>query len=182
MQHRPSPSRSTPETFGEGPRGDLDYPGNDLQASGTPGNWVERVDRDGGRSGSPGQRSYNGRGPRFAGQGVYGDRATWAPGPDADVPSSRRFPHPSDRAAGVPSFQGVGSRHYRRSDERIREEVEDSFCEDPHLDPHNVDVQVEDGVVTLTGSISDRSMKRHAGNLADAVRGVKDVNNLLRLE
>lgn len=181
MQHRSSSSPSVPGTLGEGPRGDLDYPGNDLQASGVPGNWVERSDRGGSVAGSA-RRAGKDQGPRFAGLGVYGDPADWAPGPDSGVPSSLRFPHPSDQTFGSPGFRGVGSRHYRRLDERIRDDVQDSFCEDPDLDPRNVDVQVEDGVVTLTGSVPDRSMKRRAGDLADRVRGVRDVNNLLRLQ
>lgn len=79
------------------------------------------------------------------------------------------------------NYRGVGPRNYQRSDERILEDVQDRFLEDPHLNPSDVDVTIHDGVVTLTGTVSDRAQKRRAEDLADAVSGVKDVDNRLTI-
>jgi hypothetical protein len=53
------------------------------------------------------------------------------------------------------------------------------MSEDTWLDPRRIDVQVEDGVVTLTGEVDDYMEARYAWDdawEADGVRGV--INNL----
>ena len=42
-------------------------------------------------------------------------------------------------------------------------------------------MQVKDGEVTLSGTVDDRQQKRHAEDVADAVSGVKHVQNNLRV-
>ena len=79
------------------------------------------------------------------------------------------------------SFRGVGPKNYRRSDERIREDVCDLLTMDEHIDATAIDVRVDDNVVFLEGSVADRFAKRHAEQLADSVRGVRDVQNNLTL-
>lgn len=82
---------------------------------------------------------------------------------------------------GESNFRGVGPRNYRRSDERLREDVHDRFTDDPFLDATDIEVQVHDGLVTLTGTVPDRIQKWRAEDLADAVRGVTDVRNDLKV-
>jgi len=77
---------------------------------------------------------------------------------------------------------GRGPKGYRRSDERIREDVNERLTGDYYLDAHDVDVSVSDGVVTLTGRVDSRRDKRRAEDLAESVSGVKDVTNQLRVE
>src|SRR6187200_3062823 len=48
-------------------------------------------------------------------------------------------------------YAGRGPKGYRRSDERIREEISDQFMEDDQLDASDIEVNVQDGVVMLTG-------------------------------
>lgn len=77
-------------------------------------------------------------------------------------------------------FQGKGPKGYVRSDERIHEEV----CEllsDGHLDASDIDVTVKDGEVTLMGTVCDRRTKRLAEELVEGVRGIKDIQNQLRI-
>jgi osmotically-inducible protein OsmY len=71
---------------------------------------------------------------------------------------------------------------YRRSDERIREDISDRLMENDELDPSNVSVNVEDGTVTLTGTVDDRRQKYLAEELAESVMGVQDVQNQLRVQ
>jgi hypothetical protein len=50
----------------------------------------------------------------------------------------------------------------------------------PDLDAEDIIVVVDEGVVTLTGEVDDRSSKRIAEDLAEQAPGVKDVNNQLK--
>jgi hypothetical protein len=79
-------------------------------------------------------------------------------------------------------FAGRGPRGYQRADERVREDVCDCLTEASDVDASDIEVSVTDGVVTLSGTISDRAAKRRAEDIADSVRGVKDVQNQLRVQ
>ena len=78
------------------------------------------------------------------------------------------------------AYRGLGPRGYRRSDERIREDVNDQLTEDPHLDASDIEVHVMDGEVTLNGQVRSRADKRRAEDIADRVSGVHHVQNNLR--
>ncbi len=69
----------------------------------------------------------------------------------------------------------------KRSDEQIRSEVEEALTEDSWLDASNVQVAVQNGVVTLSGAVDSRDSKRRAEDLTDEVPGVTDVQNNLRI-
>ena len=91
-------------------------------------------------------------------------------------------PRPPDRDYfDRPSNRGLGPRNYRRSDDRIREDVCDLLTEDEDVDAGDIDVSVSGGVVALTGSVGDRGAKRRAARIAESVRGVRDVQNDLRI-
>lgn len=78
-------------------------------------------------------------------------------------------------------FRGMGPKGYRRSDERIHEDVCEQLTWDRQLDAREIRVEVSGGTVTLSGSVSNRRMKRHAEDLTDSVPGVTDVDNRLQL-
>lgn len=80
-----------------------------------------------------------------------------------------------------PSYRGRGPKNYQRSDERIREEVCERLTMDDDVDASEIEVEVEGGVVTLNGSVNERHAKRMAEDIADSVRGVKDVQNNIRV-
>jgi hypothetical protein len=69
---------------------------------------------------------------------------------------------------------------FERTDERIREEVCQRMCEHPAIDTAEMQVTVQNGEVTLEGSVDDRFEKRLAEDLAEDVPGVRDVHNRLR--
>ena len=77
---------------------------------------------------------------------------------------------------------GRGPRGYQRADERIRDDVCDSLTEAPDIDATGIEVEVGHGLVMLSGSVDSRAAKRRAEDIATAVRGVKDVENRLRLK
>jgi hypothetical protein len=116
------------------------------------GAFTERGARSGRRGGS-----YDyGRGTEYSGVESF----TW------DVPG----PH-----------SGRGPKGYRRSDDRIHEEICDRLEAHGEVDASDIEVKVENGEVTLGGTVRDRHMKRTAERVVDSVRGVVDVHNQLRL-
>ncbi len=93
------------------------------------------------------------------------------------------FQNPYDSATRVNEGQhrGKGPKGYRRSDERIREEVNDRLADDPHVDAREIEVTVQNGDITLTGTIDDRYAKRRAEDIVESVSGVRNVENRLRV-
>jgi osmotically-inducible protein OsmY len=78
--------------------------------------------------------------------------------------------------------RGRGPKGYRRSDDRIREDVSDRLTDDPWLDASNIEVEVRECEVVLKGAVDSREDKRRAENLAEAISGVRNVQNHLRVE
>jgi osmotically-inducible protein OsmY len=76
---------------------------------------------------------------------------------------------------------GKGPVGFQRSDDRVRELVCEALTDDGEVDASRIEVTVKAGEVTLTGAIEDRRMKRLAEDCVEAVPGVKDVHNQLRI-
>lgn len=79
-------------------------------------------------------------------------------------------------------FAGRGPKGYRRSDERIREDVNDRLTDDSWLDASDIEVKAEKGMVTLTGSVGSRDDKRRAEDIVMSISGVKDVINQIHVD
>ena len=77
---------------------------------------------------------------------------------------------------------GRGPKGYRRSDQRITEDVCDRLADDPYVDASDIEVSVKDGEVTLSGMVHSRHEKRNAEECIEHLSGVKDVHNHLRVE
>jgi osmotically-inducible protein OsmY len=77
--------------------------------------------------------------------------------------------------------RGKGPRGYSRSDERIKEDINDRLSDNPFIDATEIEVMVSGGEVTLTGSVTDRNDKRMAEDIAESVSGVKNVENRIRV-
>jgi hypothetical protein len=80
-----------------------------------------------------------------------------------------------------PSYKGRGPKGYQRSDDRIREEICDCMTDDSMLDASEIVVEVKQGEVMLSGSVTSREQKRRAEDVADRICGVRDVSNQLRV-
>jgi osmotically-inducible protein OsmY len=76
---------------------------------------------------------------------------------------------------------GIGPRGYKRSEDRVREDVSDRLTDDPWLDASEIEVEVRGDEVTLNGHVSTRQDKRRAEDMALAVSGVAEVQNNLRV-
>jgi osmotically-inducible protein OsmY len=137
------------------------------------GSGYEGRDYSGERGGPQGRRDYGrDRDERGLLERAGDEIASWFGGDDA----SRRGR--DERGGG---HRGRGPKGYRRSDERIREDVSDRLTDDHHLDASDIEVSVSGGEVTLSGTVESRFAKRHAEDLADSVSGVTHVQNNLRM-
>ena len=56
--------------------------------------------------------------------------------------------------------RGRGPRNYTRSDDRIKEDINDRLTDHSYLDASDIDVDVSDGDVILKGNVSSRYEKR----------------------
>lgn len=76
-------------------------------------------------------------------------------------------------------FRGRGPKNFRRSDDRIYEDVCDSLMHSRDVDASEMTVTVKDGIVELTGKACERIQKYIAEDIAIETAGVVDVRNLL---
>jgi osmotically-inducible protein OsmY len=83
---------------------------------------------------------------------------------------------------GMGEHRGRGPKNYTRSDERIREDINDRLSDDSWLDASDIEVTVASCEVTLTGLVHTRDDKRRAEDLAEQVSGVRHVQNNLRVQ
>lgn len=90
----------------------------------------------------------------------------------------RRSLHPDDRK----SYSGVGPRNYKRSDDRIEEEVCNVLMKDRNIDASDIEVNVRNGVVTLSGTVDSRMDKIEAELVIEGIAGVEDIQNDIKLK
>jgi hypothetical protein len=121
----------------------------------------------------------------YEGPGSYSNPSPrgWGPhlgdlGPPVESPGDYAWGHFESRPG---RHHGRGPKGYRRSDARILEDVCEALMFDADIDAADVEVRVEDGEVSLEGTVGDRRQKRRAEDVCDAVPGVKDVSNKLRV-
>ncbi|MDB5424247.1 MAG: hypothetical protein JWQ29_1663, partial [Phenylobacterium sp.] len=76
--------------------------------------------------------------------------------------------------------RGLGPKGYKRSDERISEDVHERLTDDAWLDASFILVTVAAGEVTLSGSVDGREAKHRAERIVEEVPGVAHVQNNLR--
>ena len=130
------------------------------------------------RYGSEGEENYD-RGygrpddDRNIGEGYRGGR-DYAAGPGHVAFGYRPRP-------GEVSHRGRGPRNYVRSDDRIRDDINERLTQDRFVDASDIDVVVNRGEVTLTGAVDSRLARRRVEDIADAVLGVTHVQNNLRV-
>ncbi len=75
-----------------------------------------------------------------------------------------------------------GPKNWQRSDERIVDDICERLTRALDVDVSDVSVTVEQGTVTLTGTVEDRRAKHLIEDVADDCAGVRDVDNRLRVQ
>ncbi len=70
---------------------------------------------------------------------------------------------------------------YQRSDERIREDVCETLGRHPDVDPSDIEITVQSGEVTLSGTVDESRARRTAEEVIERMPGVKDVHNHIRV-
>jgi len=78
--------------------------------------------------------------------------------------------------------RGLGPKGYKRSDERISDDVHQRLADDAWLDASNISVAVAGGEVTLSGTVESREAKHRAERIVEDVAGVNHVQNNIRVQ
>ena len=162
--------------YGQGSYGGVDFDRSGSYGSGSSGNDY------GGRSSGMGRssdyrysrdRDSSGRGREERGfMDRMGDEvSSWFGDEDA-----------SRRREQDQRHSGKGPRSYTRSDDRIKDDVNDRLTDDHYVDASDIEVSVSDREVTLSGHVSSRDEKRRAEDCVERVSGVTHVQNNLRVQ
>src|SRR5262249_31222126 len=139
--------------------------------------------REGWRGSYSSGRDYQGGPSDWRGGGREQDRSWWNRATD-EVASWVRDEdaQPRRRMDQMRGHQGRGPRGYTRSDDRIREDVNDRLTDDAMVDASEVGVMVSSCEVTLSGTVNSREERRRAEDIAENVSGVKHVQNNIRVQ
>jgi hypothetical protein len=108
------------------------------------------------------------------------DEAPASPPPDFGVPTAWGREGGWHRG-GTGALRRFGPKGYKRSDERIREDLCEHLMDISDIDSSDVSVQVRDGCVVLEGTVPVRSMKYEIEDIAATTLGVTDVENHIRV-
>jgi osmotically-inducible protein OsmY len=106
-----------------------------------------------------------------SGESQYGSRGGWDLGT-----------HQRDLVREGRSFRGLGPQNYTRPDERIRDDVYERLTDSHLIDARNILVEVNQGHVTLAGTVTERRMRYAAEDLVEGVMGVANINNQLKVQ
>jgi hypothetical protein len=108
------------------------------------------------------------------------DEAIGYPPPDFGVPTAWGREGGWHRG-GNGALQRRGPKGYKRSDERIQEDLCEHLMDIADIDSSDVSVQVRDGCVLLDGTVPVRSMRYEIEDIAATTLGVTDVENHIRV-
>lgn len=72
-------------------------------------------------------------------------------------------------------FFGKGPKGYKRSDDRIREDVNECLWRHPSIDASELEVEVKEAIVTLRGQVDSRRTRRLVEETIEDLPGVSDV-------
>lgn len=80
------------------------------------------------------------------------------------------------------NHRGHGPRDWRKSDERLREEVCEALAADAWLDARDLNVGVDEGEVVLSGVAPCFEARERAEDIASRVVGVRAVHNFVGIK
>lgn len=82
---------------------------------------------------------------------------------------------------GLNDHQGKGPKGWKLTDERLKERVNEVLLHSHDVDPSELEVLVQDRVVTLRGKIKSKGMRTVAEDLVLSIPGVEDVFSQLKI-
>jgi osmotically-inducible protein OsmY len=138
-------------------------------------------------SGEPGRGtgSFSGAG----GMGGYGSSMSYTGNIGAPVSSMHNYSGGAGSYGGGMGtysergrYSGRGPKGWQRSDDRLREDINERLTDHPDIDASEIEVRVNNGEVTLTGTVEQRHAKRLAEDIAENISGVKEVHNQIRVQ
>jgi osmotically-inducible protein OsmY len=143
------------------------------------GQYVQGSAYNRGEQGNWGQQGSSGQQGGWRQQGNWGGNESY----DGSAQPQRGWREGVDDAMhrGEGQFSGRGPRNYKRSDDRIEEDVNERLTRHGNIDASEIEVTVQNGEVTLKGTVDTRQAKRLAEDIAENVSGVKEVNNQIKM-
>ncbi|MFY0534191.1 BON domain-containing protein [Nannocystis pusilla] len=63
----------------------------------------------------------------------------------------------------------------------MTEEICEALTRNPSVDASEIEVKVQQGIVTLSGTVDDREIKRLVEDLSEDISGVREVQNQIRV-
>lgn len=139
----------------------------------TEGGYSDRDNAYGNYGGNQGQRYGNNDQDRNMWDKGRDEVASWFGNDDAE----RRRQQDKQQ-----DHRGRGPKGYKRSDERITEDINDRLSDDYMLDASDIEVSVKAGEVSLSGTVSDRQAKRRAEDIVESISGVSNVENRIKVK
>jgi osmotically-inducible protein OsmY len=88
----------------------------------------------------------------------------------------------SSQSSTERGYFGKGPKGYKRTDDRIKEDVCECLSRSSRVDASDIEVSVEDGCVTLSGTVESKIIKRAAEAEIENLSGVDDVRNELKIK
>lgn len=79
------------------------------------------------------------------------------------------------------SHRGKGPKDFKRTDDRIKELINDALTDDWQIDASDIEVSVQNGEVILSGYVNERTQKRKAADLVENISGVTHLQNRIKV-
>lgn len=159
------------DNYGPGGFGDQ-YDNNKMRS-------MDRDQRIGGVTGTPFEddldlgMDFN---PRH-GEAYYYPHKRLEPSRDADL---SRGSSGTNWNTNLPNYSGYGPKNWKISDERLKEKVSEVLLQSSEVDATEMNIEVKDRVVTLSGYISSKGMRDVAEDLILSIPGIEDVFSNLK--
>lgn len=88
---------------------------------------------------------------------------------------------PTNQDRSERNYRGVGPKSYKKSDERIKDDICELLMDHNDIDAEDIEIEVKNGEVTLSGTVSDKWMKYHAEDIIENLSFVNSINNDLKV-
>jgi hypothetical protein len=112
------------------------------------------------------------------GEAYYYPHKRLEPARDADL---GRGPSGTSWNRQIPDYYGLGPKNWKISDEKLREKVCEVLLHSIEVDASDMEVDVKDRIVNLSGSVASKGMRRVAEDLVGSIPGVEDVFTNLKI-